>query len=110
MTKANKTKNTLVALVLVVAAVAIGLVMTQKKSVPAAATLEHVKIRLKWLHQAQFAGFYTAKEKGLYTAKGLDVALEPGGSDFPAVQMVSSGSDEFGVTGADQILLAREKG
>jgi ABC-type nitrate/sulfonate/bicarbonate transport system substrate-binding protein len=69
-----------------------------------------VKVRLKWLHQAQFAGFYTAKEKGFYSAKRLDVSLEPGGMDFPAVQMVSSGSEDFGVTGADQILLAREKG
>jgi NitT/TauT family transport system substrate-binding protein len=69
-----------------------------------------VKVRLKWLHQAQFAGFYTAKEKGFYAGQNLDVDLEPGGPDFPAVQMVTSGSDSFGVTGADQILLAREKG
>lgn len=71
-------------------------------------TSEKVSIRLKWLHQAQFAGFYYAKEAGLFT--NLDVTLQPGGVDFPAIQMVASGSDQFGVTGADQILLAREKG
>jgi NitT/TauT family transport system substrate-binding protein len=71
---------------------------------------DSVKVRLKWLHQAQFAGFYTAKEKGFYRDQKIDAELEPGGPDFPAVQMVSSGSDLFGVTGADQILLAREKG
>lgn len=72
--------------------------------------LKKVVLRLKWVHQAQFAGFYTAVEKGYYEEAGLDVEIRPGGSDFPSVQMVASGSEEFGVTGADQILLAREKG
>jgi NitT/TauT family transport system substrate-binding protein len=72
--------------------------------------VQRVTIRLKWLHQAQFAGFYVAKEKGFYDQHHLDVRLEPGGVDFPAVQTVASGSDQFGVTGADQILMAREKG
>jgi ABC-type nitrate/sulfonate/bicarbonate transport system substrate-binding protein len=67
-------------------------------------------VRLKWFHQAQFAGFYVAKEKGYYQAAGLDVDIQPGGPDFPAVQMVSGGNEQFGVTGADQILIARSKG
>jgi NitT/TauT family transport system substrate-binding protein len=67
-------------------------------------------VRLKWVHQAQFAGFYAAEEKGLYRAAGLDVEIRPGGVDFPAIQMVASGSEDFGVAGADQILLARDKG
>lgn len=62
------------------------------------------------MNQAQFAGYYVAKEKGYYDAVGLDVAIQPGGSDFPAIQMVAGGSEQFGVTGADQILLARGKG
>ncbi|QSF46368.1 ABC transporter substrate-binding protein [Paenibacillus tianjinensis] len=72
--------------------------------------LKKVVLRLKWIHQAQFAGFYTAVEKGYYKDAGLDVEIRPGGSDFPSVQMVASGSEEFGVTGADQIIIAREKG
>jgi NitT/TauT family transport system substrate-binding protein len=72
--------------------------------------LKKVVLRLKWVHQAQFAGFYAAVQKGFYKDAGLDVEIRPGGSDFPSVQMVASGSEEFGVTGADQILLAREKG
>jgi ABC-type nitrate/sulfonate/bicarbonate transport system substrate-binding protein len=69
-----------------------------------------VNIRLKWLHQAQFAGFYFAKESGGYSQRGLNVNLLPGGIDYPAIQLVASGSDQFGVTGADQVLIAREKG
>jgi len=76
----------------------------------APASLKKVVLRLKWVHQAQFAGFYAAVKKGFYEEAGLDVEIRPGGSDFPSVQMVASGSEQFGVTGADQILLAREKG
>jgi NitT/TauT family transport system substrate-binding protein len=59
---------------------------------------------------AQFAGFYVAKEKGFYSRQNLNVHLEPGGLDFPAIQLVGSGTDDFGVTGAEEILLARSKG
>jgi NitT/TauT family transport system substrate-binding protein len=79
-------------------------------SVCAAAADEAVTLRLKWLNQAQFAGFYVAQEKGYYKAEGLDVNIQPGGPDFPAVQMVTGGNEQFGVTGADQILIARSKG
>ena len=67
-------------------------------------------MRLKWFNQAQFAGFYMAQEKGYYKAAGLDVNIQPGGPDFPAVQMITGGNEQFGVTGADQILIARSKG
>src|SRR5260370_26416735 len=48
-------------------------------------------------------------EKGYYSAASLDVTIQSGGSDFPAIQMVAGGSEQFGVTGADQILIARSK-
>src|ERR1700691_665199 len=69
-----------------------------------------VTVRLKWFNQAQFAGFYVAQDKGFYKAAGLDVNVQPGGPDFPAIQMVAGGNEQFGVTGADQILIARSKG
>src|SRR4051812_47075419 len=78
-------------------------------SLPALAA-DAVSVRLKWFNQAQFAGFYVAKEKGFYQAAGLDVAVQPGGPDFPAIQMVAGGNEQFGVTSADQILIARGKG
>ena len=69
-----------------------------------------ISLRLKWLDQAQFAGFYVAKNKGLYKDKGLVVTINPGGPEISPVQMVVSKVDNFGITGADQIILAREKG
>jgi NitT/TauT family transport system substrate-binding protein len=71
---------------------------------------EQVTVRLKWFNQAQFAGFYVAKEKGFYMQNGLDVSIQPGGPNFPAIQMVAGGNEQFGVSGADQILVARGKG
>ncbi len=71
---------------------------------------EAVTVRLKWFNQAQFAGFYVAQQNSYYKAVGLDVNIQPGGPDFPAVQMVTGGNEQFGVTGADQILIARSKG
>jgi NitT/TauT family transport system substrate-binding protein len=76
----------------------------------AAGAEDAVTLRLKWFHQAQFAGFYVAKEKEFYKSAGLNVDIQPGGLDFPAIQMVTGGNEQFGVTGADQILIARSKG
>jgi ABC-type nitrate/sulfonate/bicarbonate transport system substrate-binding protein len=76
----------------------------------AAHAADSVTVRLKWFNQAQFAGFYVAEEKAFYKSAGLDVNIQPGGPDFPAVQMVTGGNEQFGVTGADQILIARSKG
>lgn len=72
--------------------------------------LEKVSLRLKWMDQAQFAGYYLANSRGLYLDKNLNVEIHPGGPDISPVQMVVTGVDDFGITGADQIILAREKG
>ena len=42
-----------------------------------AAELKPINIQLSWFEQFQFAGYYIAKEKGFYAAKGLDVTINP---------------------------------
>jgi ABC-type nitrate/sulfonate/bicarbonate transport system substrate-binding protein len=71
---------------------------------------DSVTLRLKWFNQAQFAGYYVAQANGYYQSAALDVNIQPGGPDFPAIQMVAGGNEQFGVTGADQVLIARSKG
>lgn len=44
---------------------------------PGALALDKVKVRLMWVHQAQFAGFYLAQDQGLYQRAGLEVELMP---------------------------------
>ncbi|MEK7560457.1 MAG: ABC transporter substrate-binding protein [Patescibacteria group bacterium] len=69
-----------------------------------------VTVQLKWKHQAQFAGIYAAKEKGFYKAAGLDVHIERGGPDRPPIANVLGGQAEFGVAGADDLLVAVSEG
>src|SRR6185312_12149244 len=42
-------------------------------TVAPAAELQKASLRLKWLPQAQFAGFYVAAAKGYYKAEGIDL-------------------------------------
>lgn len=81
-------------------------------SQPTKNTLTNTKVtvQLKWINQAQFSGYYFAKESGMYQNAGLDVDLIPGGPDISPIQSVVTGASQFGVIGGDQILLAREKG
>ena len=45
----------------------------------AARALDDFTIQLKWVTQAQFAGYFVALEKGFYEEEGLDVTIKPGG-------------------------------
>jgi NitT/TauT family transport system substrate-binding protein len=79
-------------------------------SLPASAA-EKVSVRLKWLAQAQFAGFYVGKAKGFYEQAGLDLTINPGGPNLNVETLVASGNDTFGLAGGTEtVLFAREKG
>jgi len=79
-------------------------------AVPAFA-VEKVSVRLKWLPQAQFAGFYVGKAKGFYEQAGLDLTINPGGPNLNVETLVASGNDTFGLAGGTEtVLFAREKG
>jgi len=54
-----------------------------------------IRYRLKWLHQAQFAGSYMALEKGFYQKRGLDVQILSGGSDFPPYRSLVNGHSDI---------------
>ena len=81
---------------------------------PAAATtggaLTKVRLQLKWLHQAQFAGYYVAADKGYYKDMGLDVELLPGGPDVVPSQKVLTGAADIGVDWVGSLLANRDKG
>ena len=69
-----------------------------------------VTLQLKWVTQAQFAGYYAAKAKGYYNAVGLDVNIKPGGPDITPEQVVASGQAEFGLDWLPSLLSSRDKG
>ena len=53
------------------------------------AKLTKVTLQLKWVTQAQFAGYYAAVAKGYYKDFGLDVSLKVGGPSITPEQVVS---------------------
>jgi NitT/TauT family transport system substrate-binding protein len=71
---------------------------------------DKVTLQLKWVTQAQFAGYYAAKEQGFYDDAGLDVTLKVGGPDITPEQVVTSGQAEFGIDWLPSLLAARDKG
>ena len=48
----------------------------------AAQAQDKLTLQLKWVTQAQFAGYYVAKDKGFYKEVGLDVTIKAGGPDI----------------------------
>src|SRR6202789_2809611 len=75
-----------------------------------AAAQEKVTLQLKWVTQAQFAGYYVAKDKGFYKAEGLDVTIKPGGPDIAPPQVIAGGGADVVVDWMPSALAAREKG
>lgn len=71
---------------------------------------DDVKLQLKWVTQAQFAGYYVALEKGFYEAEDLNVTILPGGPDIAPPQVMAGGGADVMVDWLPSALAAREKG
>jgi NitT/TauT family transport system substrate-binding protein len=72
--------------------------------------LDKVTLQLKWVTQAQFAGYYAAKALGYYKQFGLDVNLKVGGPDITPEQVVASGQAQIGVDWLPSLLATRDTG
>jgi len=101
-------KKTILILILIIILIIVAVVNFYNKQQKT--ELDKVYVRLKWIYQAQFAGFFTAEQKGFYREQGIDVILTPGGAESPSIQMVAGGGEQFGVTGMSQLMEARAKG
>jgi ABC-type nitrate/sulfonate/bicarbonate transport system substrate-binding protein len=79
---------------------------------PATNGLERTEVtmRFQWIAQWQFAGYIAAEVRGYYDEAGLDVTLQSGGPDFPAKQLVASGSEQFGTAWVDSMYLSQQRG
>ncbi|MEM1388244.1 MAG: ABC transporter substrate-binding protein [Pseudomonadota bacterium] len=84
--------------------------MTLGLSVGAAQAADEVTLQLKWVTQAQFAGYYVALEKGFYEEEGLDVTIKPGGPDIAPTQVIAGGGADVTVEWMPAALAARERG
>jgi len=71
---------------------------------------EKITVQMKWVPQAQFAGYYVAAAKGYYKAEGLDVTIKPGGPDVSPVQVIAGNQADVVVNWMPDALAAREAG
>jgi NitT/TauT family transport system substrate-binding protein len=69
-----------------------------------------VTLQLKWVTQAQFGGYYVAKDKGFYEEENLDVTIKPGGPDIAPPQVIAGGGADVIIDWMPSALASREKG
>ena len=79
-------------------------------SAGAAEAADQLTLQLKWVTQAQFAGYFVAKDKGFYDEVGLDVTIKPGGPDINPSQVIAGGGADVVVDWMPSALATREKG
>lgn len=79
-------------------------------SAGAALAADPVTLQLKWVTQAQFAGYYVAEVKGFYDEENLDVTILPGGPDIAPEQVIAGGGADVITTWMPAGLAARERG
>ena len=91
-------------LVMAASALAIGFAATS------AMAADKVTLQLKWVTQAQFAGYYGAKDKGCDSDAGLDVTINPGGPDVAPPQVIAGGGADVIIDWMPSALASREKG
>ena len=99
----KKKKKTIIGLIILIIAVIAFFMIFNSKSKN---KLEKTSLRLKWVCQAQFAGYYSALKEGYYKDVGLSVTIDPAGPNISPIQAVTSGVNEFGIAGAEQIITA----
>ncbi len=92
-----------------IALAGLALALSAATALPAAAA-DALTLQLKWVAQAQFAGYYVAQEKGYYEEANLDVTIKPGGPDIAPEQVIAGGGADVIIDWMPAALSAREKG
>ena len=73
-------------------------------------TENKVSLQLQWVTQAQFAGYYVALDKGWYKDEGIELTINPGGPDIIPIDLLASGSRDFGTAMLSDLAVAIQKG
>jgi len=76
----------------------------------ACATTTKVKLQLQWVAQSQFAGYYAAKDQGLWAKECLDVTIVEGGVDIVPQTQLATGAVDFAIAWVPKALASRDEG
>ncbi len=76
----------------------------------ASTKLTKVTLQLKWVTQAQFAGYYAAQSQGYYKDAGLDVKIKVGGPNITPETVVVGGGADLGLDWLPNLFATDEKG
>lgn len=80
------------------------------KATPEQPPLIPVTLRLNWIHQPLFMGYYVAKEKGFYADEGLDLMFKEYTDGFDQTDDVARGGSDFTLSSSFEILSAVNDG
>ena len=69
-----------------------------------------VNLQLQWFVQAQFGGYYAAKDKGFYAEQCLDVTILEGGVDIVPQTQLAQGAADYAIAWVPKALASREQG
>jgi NitT/TauT family transport system substrate-binding protein len=72
--------------------------------------LTPVSLQLQWFVQAQFGGYYAAKDLGYYEEQCLDVTILEGGLDIVPQTVLAQGGADFAISWVPKALSSREQG
>ncbi|MFM9049866.1 MAG: ABC transporter substrate-binding protein [Actinomycetota bacterium] len=72
--------------------------------------LTPINLQLQWFVQAQFGGYYAAKDKGFYEEQCLDVTILEGGVDIVPQTQLAQGAADYAIAWVPKALASREQG
>lgn len=75
-----------------------------------ASAMDDITLQLKWVTQAQFAGYYVALDKGYYEEENLNVTINAGGPDIAPPQVLAGGGADVIIEWMPAALASRERG
>jgi NitT/TauT family transport system substrate-binding protein len=71
---------------------------------------DKVSFRMNWYLGGLHVPFYYGKERGFYSAEGIDLTLNEGRGSANTVQVVAAGSDTFGLADSSSVIVTASKG
>jgi NitT/TauT family transport system substrate-binding protein len=75
-----------------------------------AAPAQAASLRLSWIKNTEFAGFFVALDRGFYRDEGIDLTINGAAQNLSEVQAVASRADTIGLSGGASLMLARSQG